>query len=101
MKDGDYAIAARYARFVSPGFVLDDLVGFLNGYPIKRRFRRWMYIPEKTALRLLHLLNSVPDKTRQYISEIRILEEYSLKKYGVLYHDRVTGFSWNAVADYL
>jgi hypothetical protein len=101
MGKGDYAIAARSARFVSPGFVLSDLVEFLNGYRIDSFFRCWKYIPEGVACRLLHLLNRVPDETSQYISEVKALEEYSLKKYGTLYHDRVMGFSWDEATKYL
>jgi len=101
MEKGDYAIAAKSARFVSPGFVLSDLVEFLGGYRIDRFFRRWKYLPEGVAYRLLHLVNGVPDKTPQYISEVKSLEDYSLKKYGILYHDRVTGFSWDVATEYL
>lgn len=101
MENGDYAIAAKSARFVSPGFVLKDLVEYLNGYPIHKRFRLWRYVPEGVAYRLLHILNCVPDKTDQYISEIKALENYSLKKYGILYHDRTSGFSWKEAAEYL
>lgn len=101
MEKGDYAIAAKSARFVSPGFVLSDLVEFLNGYRIDRFFRLWKYLPEGVACRLLHLVNGVPDKTPQYISELKALENYSLKKYGILYHDRVKGFSWDEATEYL
>jgi hypothetical protein len=101
MGTGDYAIAAKSARFISPGFVLTDLVPFLNGYPIHRFVRRWKYIPERVANHLLFLINSVPDATSQYISEVKALEDYSLKKNGLLYHDRTTGFSWEEAAKLL
>lgn len=101
MGAGDYAIAADYARFISPGYVLSDLVPFLNGYLMDRFVRRWKYIPERVAKRLLFLINSVPAATSQYISEVKVLEGYSLKKNGLLYHDRTTGFSWEEAAKVL
>ena len=97
----DYAIAAKSARFVSPGFVLSDLVEFLNGYRIDKFFRRWKYIPEKVANRLLVLLDNTPNAITQYLSEIKVLEQYALKKKGLLYHDRTTGFNWEEAAKLL
>jgi hypothetical protein len=101
MGEGDYAIAAKSARFVSPGFPLGNLVEYLSGYPIDKFFRRWKYIPEKVADQLLFLLNSTPDAMPLYLSEIRNLEQLALKKDGSLYHDRTTGFDWDEAAEML
>lgn len=93
--ENDYAIAAKSARFVSPGFALSDLVDFLEGYHMDRFFRTWKYIREDRAIeRLLLLINTAPDATLQHISEIHRLEAYSLDQYGRMYFDRLKGFSW-------
>ena len=93
--ESDYAIAARSARFVSPGFALGNLVTFLEGYPIDRFFRTWKYIREEKVIeRLLLLINTARDVTSQYISEIHRLEASSLEQYGHVYYDRLEGFSW-------
>jgi len=94
INDGDFAIAAGTARFVSPGYVLGDIVSYLEGYPIDRRFY-WKYIEdEKVIKRLKLLIDCVPDATAQYIEEIHRLENFSLEKYGHMYYDRSAGFSW-------
>jgi hypothetical protein len=95
MKD-DYAIAAGSARFVSPGFALNDLVDFFERFHINRFFRRWKYIQDPKVIRQLRLLiNTAPDATADHISEIRRLESYSLKTHGNMYVDRVEGLSWD------
>lgn len=95
----DYAIAAEYARFVSPGFPLNDLGSFLGGYHIDRFFRCWKYIrEEEVARRLLLLINSAPNVTAIYISEIHRFEKEALEKYGRMYFDRLQGFSWEYAA---
>jgi hypothetical protein len=96
--EGDYAIAAKSAHFISPGFVLSDLIEFLGGYRIDKFFRRWKYLPESVANRLLFLLDSVPDATPKYILKIKSLEKCALKNYGVLYHNRLRGFGWEEAA---
>jgi len=91
----DYAIAAQSARFVSPGFVLNNLTSFFEDYPIDKFFRTWKYIhDEKVIQRLLLLINSAPDATDTYISEIHRLEADSLEQFGRVYFDRLEGFSW-------
>lgn len=90
----DYAIAAKTGRFISPGFVLSHLVNFLDGYSIDKFFRVSKRIPEEVAEKLLLLINSAPDVTAKYVSEINRLENYSLKQYGHMYGDLLEGFSW-------
>ena len=97
--DEDYAIAAKSGRFISPGYVLSDLVNFLDGYPIDRFFRGSKRIPEEVAEKLLLLVNSAPDVTSRYVSEINRLEKYSLEQCGKMYLDRLEGFSWEYAAE--
>jgi len=99
ISDDDYAIAAKSGRFISPGYILSDLVDFLDGYPIARFFRGSKGIPEEVAERLLLLVNSAPDVTSRYISDIKRLEKYSLEQYGHMYSDRLEGFSWEYAAE--
>lgn len=94
----DYAIAAKYAHFVSPGFALKDLVSYLNGFRIDKFFRRWKYLPEIVANRLVLLIDNFPNAISQYVSEIKRLESYSLQNYGILYHERTTSFNWDEAA---
>lgn len=99
MGPDDYAIAAESIRFVSPGFVLSDLVTFLEGYPIDSFFRTWKYIHGKKVIwRLLLLLNSTPNATEKYVSEIRKFEAYALEQYGRMYFNRLQGFYWEDAA---
>ncbi len=96
----DYAIAAESARFISPGFVLSDLVSFLNGFPIDRFFRCWKYIQNDDAIRrLLLLINTAPNATAAYVSEIKRLEKESLEQYGHIYSSRLEGFSWKYASE--
>lgn len=98
-KTGDYAIAAKSGRFVSPGFILTHLGGFLNDESIGRFFRPWKYIRGQEKIeKLLLLINSAPDSTEKYLSEIKRLEAYAVKKYGLMYFDRTEGFSWKSAA---
>jgi hypothetical protein len=99
ISDNDYAIAAKSGRFISPGYVLSHLINFLDGYPIDRFFRGSKAIPEEVAEKLLLLVNSAPDVTSRYVSEIKRLERYSLEKYGYMYSDLTEGFSWEYAAD--
>jgi hypothetical protein len=95
MGANDYAIAAQSARFVSPGYALSKLTSFFEDYPIDKFFRTWKYIRDEKAIqRLLLLINSAPDATATYISEIHRLEADSLEQYGHMYSDRLEGFSW-------
>lgn len=91
----DYALAAKKARFVSPGFPLRDLPPYLRGFPIDKWFRTFKYIDGKTANLLLQLINGTPNATPEYLREIRHLEKLSLKRDGYLYRRKYPhGFSW-------
>lgn len=96
--EGDYMIAAKYGRFIAPGFPLGELVPYLDKYPIDAFFRMWKYLPEEIATSLLLLINDTPDATAQYISEIHRLEQWSLDTYGHMYVNRTEGFSWEDAA---
>jgi len=67
---GDYMLAANQFRFVSPGFRLDDLKIFLEGYPIDTFFRSFRYIDRPQAIKLQKLLDVTPNATPQYQEEI-------------------------------
>lgn len=95
IKQGDFAIAAETVRFVSPGFVLSDIVPYLEGFRIDRFFRTWKYIHDESVIkRLILLLNTANDDTSEYIAEIHRLEDCALQKYQRMYQDRFHGFSW-------
>ncbi len=101
MGSDDYAIAAESARFVSPGFELSKLNEFLEGYPVGK-FRTWRYIEgKKVVWRLLLLINSAPNDTKKYLSEIHKFEAYSLGQYGKMYYNRLQGFSWKYAGELL
>lgn len=96
----DYAITAESARFVSPGYALSKLTSFFEDYPIDKFFRTWKYIrDEKVIRRLLLLINSAPDATATYVSEIHRLEADSLEQYGHMYSDRLEGYSWEIAGE--
>jgi hypothetical protein len=94
----DFMIAARRGRFVAPGFPLPELVHYLNEYRMGASFRCWKYLPGDVARRILLLIDETPDATSQYVSEIRRLERISLKNYGHVYRNRLTGFGWECAA---
>jgi hypothetical protein len=96
----DYAIAADKVRFVSPGFALGNLVSYMEGFPIDRFFRLWKYITdEKVIRRLLLLLNTAPDATADYLSEMKRQEKYARKQYGYMYDDRLKSLTWKFAAE--
>jgi hypothetical protein len=95
----DYMLVAREMRFVSPGFPLCDLTGYLWGEQLDRPFRTFRYIDEKTAVRLLHLINEAPDTYKEYLSEICRIEELVKKRDKMLYRKRSEGFSWTEAVE--
>jgi hypothetical protein len=95
----DYMLAADKVRFVSPGFPLSDLTGYLWGDRLDKRFRTFKYVKEETADRLLHLLNLTPDFTDEYLSETCRVEELVKQRDNALYRKRQRGFTWNDAAE--
>jgi hypothetical protein len=96
----DYVIAADKVRFVSPGFALNKLITFMDGFPIDRFFRTWKYLRDEKVIRqLLLLLNTARDSTADYLSEMKCQEEYALEKYGYIYNRRSEGLSWKFAAE--
>ena len=102
-KGDDYMLAASEVRFVSPGFPLRELTGYLNGTRLDKRFRTFMYIDSETTQELLALLNQTPDATREYLSEIARLEQANIDEFGFAYKNwkRLRGFDWEAARSYL
>lgn len=97
----DYALAAKEARFVAPGFPLRDLTGYLRGNRVDNRFRTFRYIDEWGTRLLLQLLNDTPDATARYISEIHRLEKLTLKRDGRIYLGKSTGFNWKVAPQFM
>lgn len=93
-KKNDYMLAARKTRFISPGFPLDELVYYTKDISINRRFRCWKYLSSKTALKLIHLINSTPNSINDYINETKKQEKETVNNYGKIYHKRIKGYSW-------
>jgi hypothetical protein len=93
---GDFAIAAETIRFVSPGFVLSDIVSYLEGFPIDCFFRTWKHIDDEAVIRrLILLINTAKDATNDHIAEVHRLENIAFEEYGRMYSDRFQGFSWD------
>lgn len=93
----DFVLAAREARFVTPGFPVKDLPPLLrNLYPIHKPVRVYPYIKDtETIERLLLLLRNAPDARPRYISEIHRLEKSNVEQYGWAYRkDRPNAFRW-------
>lgn len=99
----DYALAASNIHFISRGFPLSDLTGYLRGKRVDRRFRTFRYIDGEMADLLAKLLDSVEDDSAKYVDEVHRLEGVNLEKYGHAYKNwkRSKGFDWNAAVKYL
>lgn len=95
VESGDFMLAAKEGKFISPGFPLKELTPYLHGYRLDRFFRTWKYLPMDASKRLLVLLKETPSATTQYISEIKRLEKLALEKFGCMYRTRSAGFSWS------
>ncbi len=99
----DYWLAADETRFLDRGFPLADLTGYLRGMRLDARFRRYLYLDQGTAVRLLGLVKDTPDKTQEYLQEIQRLEAENLQKHGFTYPNwkKKEGFDWNWARKYL
>jgi|SRR6266566_2157433 len=99
----DYWLAADEVRFVSPGFPLGDLTGYLRGVRLDIRFRRYLYLYPSTSERLLALVKDTPDATPVYLQEIKRLEAENLRSHGFTYPNwrRLGGFDWDWAKKYL
>jgi hypothetical protein len=103
LEHDDYAIAADRVRFVSPGFELEKLTTFMDGFPIDTFFRGrspWRYILEPEVIRkFLLLLYTAADSTVDYLKEINKQEKDALEQYGYIYNNRTEGLSWTYAAE--
>jgi len=99
----DYWLAADETRFVTPGFPLRDLKGYLRGVRLDKYFRTFLRIDEQTVQRLFSLLRDTKEATEEYLREIKKLEGGNLKKYGVTYTNwkKREGFDWDWARKYL
>src|SRR6266571_1284257 len=99
----DYWLAADEVRFVNPGFPLANLTGYLRGVRLDIRFRRFLYLHETTAERLLALVKDTPEATQEYIREIQWLEDENAQKHNFTYPNwkKKEGFDWNWARKYL
>ncbi len=99
----DYWLAADEVRFVNPGFPLANLTGYLRGVRLDIRFRRFLYLHETTAERLLALVKDTPEATQEYIREIQWLEGENAQKHNFTYPNwkKKEGFDWNWARKYL
>jgi hypothetical protein len=99
----DYWLAADEVRFLDRGFPLADLTGYLRGVRLDARFRRYLYLDQGTAVRLLGLVKDTADKTREYLQEIQRLEAENMQKHGFTYPNwkKKERFDWNWARKYL
>lgn len=99
----DYALAASEIHFVNPGFPLQDLTRILRGVWVETRFRTFRYFDSETTRRLRELIQRTPNATREYLAEVKRLENANLQKYGYMYRNwrRREGFSWKVAPLYL
>ncbi len=74
-----------------------------RGVRLDIRFRRYLYLDPETVERLLSLIKAAPDKTEEYIKEIRRLELTNLQKHGFTYPNwkKKEGFDWEWARKYL
>jgi hypothetical protein len=90
-------LMADEMRFVSPGFPLSDLTGYLWGKRLP--FRTFRYVDKETATRLLYLLNDTSNASDEYISEISRVERLVMERDKMLYRKRSEGFGWDEAAN--
>jgi len=102
-KSPDCWLAADKVRFFDRGFRLKDLTQYLRGVHLDRKFRLCLNIDERTAERLLSLIEDAPNKIRDYLEETNRLEAENLSKYGFTYPNwkKKGGFDWNWAVKYL
>jgi len=97
----DYALAARYSRFIAP-VALEDLptdaaVALSTGFRLCKR------LSVDVAATLRRFIRARPDRTDDYLGEIDRLERFSLHHTGYRYPSwrRVRPWSWSEAARYV
>jgi hypothetical protein len=101
VEKGDVVLAARTARFINP-IPVARLTG-RAGKALQKPLRNFMIVDEATAAELRHIVETAPDRTRDYLLEIDRLERMSLARTGYRYPswDRTDSFDWTAAVPYL
>jgi rubrerythrin len=97
----DFALAAERARFTTP--IPFDQVPGAAGDQIRRRFRQMLLLEPQHAATLRALIDSLPDRTDDYLAEIKRLETYNRFHTGSSYvgWSDGGGFDWQTAAQYL
>lgn len=79
----DIALAASQSRFIDP-IPLTEISGGV-GETVRRRFRLYMGVNAAEAETLRQLIESSPDRTGAYLSEVKRMESYSRSITGFTY----------------
>jgi hypothetical protein len=98
---GDFALAAKSARFIDP--IPVDRISGKAGKAVKTRMRAFMRVDQHVAANLAALIAQAPDRTPDYLAEIDRLERMSYARTGYRYPswDRKDPFDWAAAGPYL
>lgn len=101
VEKGDFALAAKSARFIDP--IPVSQVAGAAGKAVQTRMRAFMQASPAVARQLTKLLQQAPDRTRDYLAEITRLERMSQTRTGYRYPswDRKDPFDWAAAKPYL
>lgn len=97
----DYALAAEAVRFVDP-IPFADIPG-APGEQARRRFRQMILLAPPEAAAIRALVDARPDRSDDYIAEIKRLEMYNNFHTGAHYvgWSDGGGFDWSSAAAYL
>lgn len=99
---GDICLAADTARFIKDPIPFRD-VDRKCGTDLSRRFRGMRLLTDEQCERMLRLLSSQPDASREYLHEIDRLERFNLRYGGYRYvgWKQPDKFSWEYAGAYL